>query len=170
MVSPGTEIANIVDLSSVKVKLSIPEEEIGALRLKQPATLRIDSNPDKAFRGVVESIGKKTESGMGHSYPVEVVVQNKNVDELKAGMFARVGIQARTVARALAVSKESLVNEDTDPALFVIEKHVARLRPVKLGIRSGGLVQVMEGVREGELVISFGQKKLKDGSPVQYTE
>jgi RND family efflux transporter MFP subunit len=168
MVSPGMEIANIVDLSSVKVKLYIPEEEIGMVKLKQPAVLRVDSEPDRVFNSVVYSVGRKTESPAGHAYPVEVVVRNKNVDVLKAGMFARVEIETRSAADALIISKESLVNEHSNPAVYVVENNTARLRVVKLGIRSGSSVQVLKGVREGDLVISFGQKKLKDGSPVQY--
>jgi membrane fusion protein (multidrug efflux system) len=167
-VSPGREVANIVDISKVKVKISIPEEQIGLIRLKQPAVLRIDSDPSTEFKGMVYTAGSKTESPNGHSYPVEVIVENKNVSVLKVGMFARVSIQIRTAPNALVISKESLVNEDSGPQVYVVENHIAKLRSVKLGIRSGDKVQVTGGLKQGELVISFGQKKLKDGSPVQY--
>lgn len=168
MVNPGKEIANVVDVSKVKVKLSIVEEEINKLKLKQPATLRIDSQPASKFEGVVYTVGRKAESEVGHTYPVEVVVENKNIDLLKVGMFVRVEIQTASVASAIIISKESLVNEDTQPAVYVVQDNVARLRAVKPGIRSGSTLQIVEGVKEGELVISFGQKKLKDGSPVQF--
>jgi len=168
MVSPGRDVANVVDISKVKVKLSIPEEQIGLLRVKQPATLRIDSDPSTEFKGMVYTIGAKTETPNGHSYPVEVIVENKNVSVLKAGMFARVSIQVRTAQNALIISKESLMNEDTGPQVYVVENNIAKLRSVKLGIRSADKVQVIDGLKKGDLVISFGQKKLKDGSPVQY--
>ncbi|MFN0156883.1 MAG: efflux RND transporter periplasmic adaptor subunit [Bacteroidota bacterium] len=168
MVDPGKEIANVVDISKVKVKLSIPEEEINKLKLKQTAILKIDTQPDRQFEGVVYTIGRKAESEVGHTYPVEVVVENKNTDLLKVGMFVRVEIKTASVANALLISKESLVNEDTQPAVYVVQNNIARLRPVKTGIRSGSSLQIVDGVKEGELVISFGQKKLKDGSPVQF--
>lgn len=168
MVGPGREVANIVDISSIKVRLSIPEEEIGKVRLKQPATLRIDSKPGASIEGSVYTIGSKAETPNGHTYPVEVVVQNKDVTLLKVGMFARVDIQSGSANDALAIAKESIVNEETNPAVFVVENNIARLRPVKLGIRAGDRYQVLEGLRAGDLVISFGQKSLKDGSTVQY--
>lgn len=167
-VDVGKPIANIVDLSSLKVKLSIPEEEIVKLRLNQPAALHIDSAPDIEFTGTVYSIGSKTETPMGHTYPVEVVVVNKNLDLLKAGMFARVSVKANTVRNALAISKESLVSDDARQVVFVVENGRAAARPVKLGIQTGNLVQVVSGLKEGDLVISFGQKNLKDGSPVRF--
>ena len=168
MVAPGSDVANIVNISKVKVKLSIPEEQIGLIRLKQPASLHIDSDPTTEFKGMVYTVGSKTETPNGHSYPVEVIVENKDISVLKVGMFARVSIQVRTVPDALVISKESLVTEDTGPQVYVVENHTAKLRAVKLGIRSGDKVQVTGGLKQGELVISFGQKKLKNGSPVQY--
>jgi RND family efflux transporter MFP subunit len=168
MVSPGREVANVVDISSVKVRLSIPEEEIGKIRVKQPAVLRVDSEPGAALQGSVHTIGSKAETANGHTYPVEVMVRNNSSGLLKVGMFARVEIQSGSADNALAISKESIVNEGTTPSVFVVENNVARLRPIKLGIRAGERYQVLEGLRAGELVISFGQKSLKDGSVVQY--
>ncbi|MEW6511238.1 MAG: efflux RND transporter periplasmic adaptor subunit [Bacteroidota bacterium] len=168
MVSPGREVANIVDISTVKVKLSIPEEEVGKLRLGQPATLSVDARPGELITGTVYTIGAKTETPTGHSYPVEVIVQNKDLAQLKVGMFARTDIQARSQKGALAITKESLVDADSHPAVFVVENGVARLRPVTLGIRAGDRYQVLNGLTAGELVVSFGQQSLKDGSAVQY--
>jgi len=168
MVSPGREVANIIDISKVKVKLSIPEEEIGLLRLKQPATLEIDSDPGTIFKGTVYTIGSKTESVNGHSYPVEVIVDNRKASVLKAGMFARVTIETRMVRDAATISKESIFGEESAPQVYVVENNVAKLRTIKTGIRSGDKVEVTSGLKKGELVISFGQKKLKDGIPVRY--
>jgi membrane fusion protein (multidrug efflux system) len=168
MASPGREIANIVDVSRLKVKLSIPEESIGDIRLRQRAILRVDSNPDRPITGEVYSVGTKSESPTGHTYPVEVVVANVAPGMLKVGMFARVEIQAGSAANALSISKESLVSEGDQPAVFVVDGTTARLRPVKLGLRTGDRLQVVEGLKEGDIVISFGQKNVKDGAPVRF--
>lgn len=168
MVSSGREVANIVDLSSVRVKLSIPEEEIGKVRLGQPATLRVDARPGETIHGTVYTVGSKTETTTGHSYPVEVIVRGKEAAQLRAGMFARTDIHARSAKGAIAVAKESIVSGEAHPAVFVVEKGIARLRPVTLGIRAGDRYQVLNGLQAGELVVSFGQKSLKDGSAVQY--
>jgi membrane fusion protein (multidrug efflux system) len=168
MVSNGREVANIVDISSVKVKLSIPEEDIGKIRLRQPATLHVDARPGETIHGSVYTVGSKTETSTGHSYPVEVIVQGKDVAQLKVGMFARTEIHARSAKGAVSIARESIVNSDSDPAVFVVEKGIARLRPVTLGIRAGDRYQIVNGLQAGELVVSFGQKSLKDGTAVQY--
>ncbi|MDE3058647.1 MAG: efflux RND transporter periplasmic adaptor subunit [Bacteroidota bacterium] len=168
IVAPGREIANIVDISNLKVKLSIPEEDIVKIQPKQLCTLRVDAAPGYEFNGVVYSVGEKSESLTGHSYPVEIIVENKNTSILKVGMFARVAIHTKYVADAVTISKESLVSDESNPQVFVVENNVAHLRNVKLGVRSGNVYQVTDGVRKGDLVVSFGQKELKDGAPVQY--
>ena len=166
MVTVGKEVANIVDISKIKVKVSIPEEQIGMIQRRQPTELRVDTRPDDVFRGEVWTIGSKVESPTGHSYPVEVVVDNKGVNALRVGMFARVEITLNSVQNALTISKESLVGDEHAPAVFVVENDVAKLRPVTLGIRSGDLYQVVGGLKEGDRVVSFGQKGLKDGAAV----
>jgi membrane fusion protein (multidrug efflux system) len=95
-------------------------------------------------------------------------VQKKDVGPLKVGMFARVEIHARTAAGAIAVPKEAIVNEQTQPAVFVVEGGVAHLRPVVLGLRAGDRYQILDGIRSGDMVVSFGQKALREGSAVQY--
>lgn len=170
MVGPGMEIANVVDVSSMKAKLSVAEEDIVKLRAGQPAALRIDSRPDEQFIGKILTVGAKSESPNGHTYPVEVVVQNRGKNLLKVGMFARVEIQARMARGVLTIAKESLVEDGATPFVFVAKDGIARLRPITLGIRGGNLLQVVDGLTQGELVISFGQKALKDGAPVQFKQ
>jgi RND family efflux transporter MFP subunit len=168
MVAPGKEVANIIDITTMKVRLGIPEEDIGKLRVGQPATLRVDALPGRTFTGAVFTIGSKSENPTGHTYPVEVVVRNTDINALRVGMFARVEIAANSVTGALSISKESLVGDIANPAVFVADSNVARFRPVKLGLRSGDTYQVIDGLSEGDLVISFGQKSLKDGTPIRY--
>lgn len=168
IVAPGREVANVIDISNLKVKLSIPEDDIVKIQPKQLCTLHVDAAPGYEFNGVVYSVGEKSESLTGHSYPVEVIVENKNTSILKVGMFARVDIHTKHIADAVTISKESLVSDETNPQVFVVENNIAHLRAVKLGVRSGDIYQVINGVKKGDLVVSFGQKELKDGAQVQY--
>ncbi len=169
MVSRGKVVANIVDMSSIKVKLSIPEEEIGNVQVNQEATLRIDTAPQKVFDGTVFSMSSKTETPTGHTYAVEVRVKPGTGNILKVGMFGRVVIKVAEVPDAVAVSKEALVSEEGNTAtVYVADGDIARLRSVELGVRSNDMLQVVDGLNVGDLVISFGQKKLKDGTVVRY--
>jgi RND family efflux transporter MFP subunit len=166
MVSPGKEVANIVDIATVKIKLGIAEEYIAKVAQRQKAALRIDARPDLRLEGTVLAVGAKTESPTGHTYPVEVVVKNTKARDLKVGMFVRVQIATRAVRNALSIPVESVVNSDAAPHVFVVENGVARLRSVRLGVRSVDKCQILDGLKAGDTIVSFGQKDLRDGSAV----
>ncbi|MBI5471436.1 MAG: hypothetical protein HY961_03735 [Ignavibacteriae bacterium] len=85
-------------------------------------------------------------------------------------MLGRVAIRISTANNALVVPKEAIVNEDTKPTLFVADNGVARERTVRLGVRSKDKVQILEGLKTGELVVSFGQRKLKDGALISFEQ
>lgn len=168
MVGPGREVANIIDISTMKVRLSIPEEDVHKLRAGQAADLRVDSHPGVVYRGTVRTIGAKSESPNGHTYPVEVLVQNTSGAVLRAGMFARVSIRTDMAKNVIVVDRNALIEHDGRPAVFIAKDGVARLRPVTLGLQGTAQAQVVSGLTDGELVVSFGHKALKDGAQVTY--
>jgi membrane fusion protein, multidrug efflux system len=168
MVGPGAPIANIIDIASVKVRLSIPEEEVGRLRAGQSAVVHVDSRAGESFQGTVYSVGSKSESQNGHTYPVEIVVRNTTSDPLRVGMFARVSILCASARSTVAITKDCLAGDDAAPTVFVVEDSTAHQRKITLGLKGTDTYQVVEGLKEGELVVSFGQKDLKDGARVQF--
>lgn len=168
MVGPGKEIANVIDISMMKVRLSIPEEEVQKVHAGQAADLRVDSRPGEVFHGKVHTVGAKSESPNGHTYPVEVLVQNTTATALRVGMFARVAVRANTARGVIVIDRNALIDNEGKPAVFVAKDGVARLRPVTLGLQGLEHTQVTGGLTEGDLVITFGHKALKDGTPVAY--
>jgi membrane fusion protein (multidrug efflux system) len=168
MVTSGKKIADIVDLGSVKVKLSIAEKDIVKLRTGQAASMELDASPGSRYTGKVTAVGAKTESSTGHTFPVEVTIDGDGSGRIRAGMFARVEITAGQYPGAIAIPREWLVNEETNPAVFVAYGGVAKAVPVTIASRSGGTVRIVSGLNAGDLVVSFGQKGLTDGTPITY--
>ncbi|MCX6137547.1 MAG: efflux RND transporter periplasmic adaptor subunit [Ignavibacteriales bacterium] len=166
MVGPGKAIANIVDMNRVKIRLSIPEEEIVRLRPGQKAVVRADADALKEISGIVYTVGTKSETQTGHSYPVEVAIDGTEGRSLKAGMFVRSVITVQTIQHALSISKEQLVPDAESPSVYVVENGIVHLRSVTLGIRSTDRYQIIGGVQRGEQLISFGLKNVKDGTRV----
>ncbi len=166
MVQPGMVVANVVDIAKLTVKLNVAEQDVFKLKVGDPVEVTTDVYPGMTFDGKIATIGAKGDEA--HTYPVEIALPNSKTHPLKAGMFGRVRIPTSSASDALVVSEESVVNEDTKPIVFVAENGVARERFVKLGLRSRDSVQIIEGLTEGELVVSFGQGKLKDGAAIRF--
>lgn len=169
MLAPGAPVANIVDLAVVRILLSIPEDQIGAVALGQPAEIHLDPYPERRFTGRVINISAKA-TGESHRYPVEVEVANHDDLPLKAGMFARTRITTATFSQLPVIPSAALVAGAAQPSVYVVRQGRAVLNPVVLRQAQGDLVGVSSGLQEGELVVTLGQQRLSEGVAVQSQE
>ncbi len=167
-VGPGTPIAEVVDLSKLKIVLSVAEKEAYALRAGDPASVSLDVYPGRPFPGSIRSIGAKADDG--HTFPVEVNLDNSAERPLRAGLFARVKLAPQSGRDVLAIPREALAGSIRVPTVFVVEGGIARLRTIVLGDESGDFLEVREGLAEGDKVVISGQGNLKDGTAVSVIE
>lgn len=160
----NTPIFRIVDDSRLEATLNVPERELATLKAGQPVTLLADALPGKRFTGTVDRVAPVVDSGSG-TFRV-ICAFGDGADALQPGMFGRIRIDYDQRTDALVVPRLALL-EDGDPAVFrVREGKVARV-PVKLGYAEGQWVEVREGLKEGDQVVTAGKVALRDGTQVQ---
>jgi len=82
-------------------------------------------------------------------------------------MFASVFLETETREDALVIPKSALALDSIGDTVYVSRDGKAERREVELGFRQGDLIEITEGVEEGELVVSVGQDGLSDGTPIQ---
>ncbi len=163
-VAPGTPVAEVVDLSRLKIVLNVAEKDAYALKTGDPADVALDVYPGKPFPGTIRTIGSKADDA--HNFPVEVTLDNPADRPLRAGLFARVRLGSPAGREVLAIPREALVGSIRVPSVFVVVEGVARLRPVVLGEEAGEFLEVLEGLGEGDRIVVDGQSNLKDGAAV----
>lgn len=163
-VAPGTPVANVVDLSRLKIVLTVSEKEAYALKAGEAVDVAVDVYPGAPFPAVIRSIGAKADDG--HSFPVEVALANSEERPLRAGLFARVRLGAGTGREVLAIPRTALVGSVREPSVFVLDGGTARLRPIVLGGEDGETLEVREGLKENDRIVVEGQNNLKDGATV----
>jgi RND family efflux transporter MFP subunit len=164
-VAPGTSVANVVDLSKLKIILNVSEKEAYALKTGDPVTVSVDVYPGTPFPASIRNIGSKADDG--HSFPVEVSLTNSEERPLRAGLFARVHLGAGNGRDILAIPRAALIGSVRLPSVFVVENGIARRRQIVLGDEDGGVLEVREGLKEKDLVVVDGQNNLKDGAAVK---
>jgi len=165
MVNDRMVVGNVVDISRLKVKLNVAERDAFKLRTGDPVEVTTDVYPGVTFGGKITSVSAKADEG--HTYPVEITMDNSREHPLKAGMFARVAFVAIAPDAALAIPREALVGSTKDPRVFVVEGPVARERAITVGDETGTELTVVAGLKEGETVVVNGQNNLKDSVAVQ---
>jgi len=160
-----TLVANIVDISRLKVKLNLAESDAFLVKAGDQVTVSVDVYPGVTYKGRIESISSKGDDA--HTYPVEISINNESAHPLKAGMFARVVFTSLRNRETVVIPREALVGSVKDPQVFVVENGTAKLRNLTVGNQSGIYVQVLQGLMEGETIVVNGQNNIVDNTKVE---
>lgn len=167
LVQPGMKVANMVDLSKIKIVSSIPEKQVALIVEGMPVQVTTDVWPGKVFQAKVLSVSAK--SSRDHTYQVESVMENPQKTPFRAGMFARAAFVSREAREALLVPRQALTGSIATPEVFVVTGGKARLRKIVAGAEYGTRIEVLQGLAPGDAVVTSGQNDLADGSPVTVT-
>ena len=162
MVEPGTVLYRIGLAKPLWVVAEVNEEDIPRIRIGQKALLRTDAFASQVLPGTVRQI---TPAGDPVAKTFRVRIGLPDDTPLHVGMSVEANIVSREKPDALLVPTNAIVNGH----LFVIEDGRARLRKVEPGIRGSGFVELLDGIAEGEIVISPAMAGLTDGSRVRFT-
>lgn len=167
VISPGTPLLSLIDINTVKIRIQVPEKDILKLKNGDQVEIISDLLPNEKFIGKIQNIGFKADDAK--TYPVEVYVKNPKT-LLKAGMFVRVKIPSAIRGRALLIPREALVGSSLEPKVYVVENNIAKLRKVVVGNEFGKKLEILQGLREGDLIVVEGLINLKDGTSVEIVE
>jgi HlyD family secretion protein len=166
MAAVGTPLLTVMDISQVIAKAHIPQPEAAALKVGDKATLTAPGEDDP-FEGKVTIISPALDP---NSTTVEVWVQAKNTKEkLKPGTSVQVSMTAQTVPDALAIPAIALLTgDDGATTVMLIDKDdKAHQTPVKVGIRQGDQVQIVDGLKAGDRVVASGSYGLPDNTKIK---
>ena len=162
----GAPIVAVADVSSLLAKAVVGEAQISELKVGIPVKIRVNALKDQEFSGTLTRLSPAA-ALPARTFTAEVNIPNPT-GILKAGMFARAQISGQVRSKILAVPESCLVLREDQKTVFVVtgENKVVQ-KVLKLGEASGGWVEVLEGVREGDRIVTGGQHKLKDGASIR---
>ena len=170
MIKPGnfvqanTPIFRIVDDARLEAELNVPERELATLEAGLPVTLSVDALPGRTFEGTIDRVSPVVDADSG---TFRVVAAFAGKGDLKPGMFGRISIDYDQRADALTVPRAALLEDEAEPAVFVVDEGKAARVPIELGYLDGEWAEVRGGLEEGAQVVTAGKATLRDGSAVQ---
>ena len=161
----GTQIFILIQSNPIKLQFAVPEKDVGKLKTGQDALLKVDAFPGKEFRGKVSIIYPSLEEKT-RTLLVEALVPNPG-NALKPGLFVKVMLYTGAERDTVVIPITSLLYEADKIKVFVVEGDRAKQRLIKVGSKYGELMEVVEGVKEGEKVVIAGQQNLSEGVKVK---
>lgn len=167
-VTEGAELATIVNLSQLKVKVNVTETEVYNITQGQKVKLTTDIYPGKSFEGSITYISPQADQT--HSYQVEVAAKNDSNSPLRSGTFVYADFSKKHIDKIIFIPREALIESTRDAQVYVIKNNKAVLRKITTGTIYGKTIEVRSGLAKGEQVVSSGQINLKDGTLISITK
>ncbi|MCC7325210.1 MAG: efflux RND transporter periplasmic adaptor subunit [Burkholderiales bacterium] len=164
-VKEGADLVNLEAIDPLKVDFRIPETFLRMVQAGQSLEVSLDALPGKTFDGRVIAINPLIDAA-GRSVVIRAQVRNQDTT-LRPGMFARVRLITREQSDALVVPEQALVPLGTEQFVFrVVDGKVARIK-VQTGQRRDGKVEIVAGLAAGDIIVTAGQLKIRDGVAVR---
>lgn len=165
IVSQGSAIATISDVSTIKLDFPVPETMLSVIRPGQQIEAVSAAWPEQPFRGTIHTIDPVVDP---NTRAVTVRARIPNPDRrLRPGMMMTVAIETAP-RNSLSVPELAVVGEGERRYVFLLgDGNRARRTEVRTGLRSGGRVEILEGLRPGQRVITEGVVKVADGMQVR---
>ncbi len=166
--SPGDAIAPLQSLDPVYVDYSLPERHLPQVHVGQAVTVDVQAWTDRHFEGSITAINPGVDTGT-RTLRLRATLDNPE-HLLRPGMFAEVRTVLPLRNNILTLPRTAVTYNPYGETVFVIRKSDAGLsvqnRPVKTGEVREGRVEIIEGLKAGDLVVSAGHNKLRNGQPV----
>jgi membrane fusion protein (multidrug efflux system) len=164
-VKEGADMVNLEAIDPLKVDFRVPEVYLTQLSVGQTLQLTLDAMPGKTYEGKVLAINPLIDAA-GRSVVIRAQVKNQD-SALRPGMFARVRLFTRQVQEALVVPEQAVVPQGDEWFVYRVVDGKAQRAKVDIGQRRDGKAEIVKGLDDGDIVITAGHLKLRDGVPVQ---
>jgi membrane fusion protein (multidrug efflux system) len=170
----GTAIVTLQSLTPIYVDFLLPQQAFERIKVGQAVAAKVDAYPGKAFSGAITAINPKVDAATRN---VQVRVTLENADhKLLPGMYATVDIDTGAPQSLVSLPQTAISYNPYGNLVYLVDDKgkdaagkpllVARQTFVTTGATRGDQVSVLKGVKEGDTVVTSGQMKLRNGSPL----
>ena len=163
-VKDAQDLVNIEAIDTLLVDFKLPEAYLGRLEKGLSVEVTSDALPGERFAAVLDAIDPLVDEG-GRAISSRARLDNA-ASKLRPGMFVRVRLLFGERTNVLMVPEQAIV-PGAQPAVYRVVEGKAALVKVKLGVRRAAQVEVLEGLAAGDVVVTAGQLKLREGAAVR---
>lgn len=163
---PATELFDIVNVSKLKLKVTVNESQVAGLKLGNTVNIAASVFPDKSFTGKITFIASKADETL--NFPIEIEVANNPNNEIKAGMYgtATFGSNTAKQVEVKTIPRAAFVGSVSSNQVFVVNNNVATLKKIVAGRIFGDKVEILDGLNDGDVVVTSGQINLSDKTKI----
>ncbi len=159
-VSQQVPLVSVVDISSLRLVANVVEKDLRMVTVGDPAMVEVDAFPGERFNGRIARVAPILDPAT-RTAPMEVEIPNREF-RLKPGMYAKVNLEIENRENVLLIPKIALVDSEGQRGVYqASEESKAAFKAVKVGIEDGERAEILEGLSEGETIVSVGAGALR---------
>ncbi|MBF0478034.1 MAG: efflux RND transporter periplasmic adaptor subunit [Candidatus Omnitrophica bacterium] len=172
--NPGEKIVTLQLLDSIYVDFYLPQQNLAQMAIGQNVSITTDTYPGRTFAGTINAINPKVETD-SRNFLVEAIIDNLK-HELTPGMFVSIEVPAGSEGHFLTVPQTAVTYNPFGETIFIIQetekdkdgktKMTVKQIFVTAGETRGDQVAILKGLNAGDMVVTSGQLKLRNGSEV----
>lgn len=166
-VQAAQDIVKLVDNTPIKIDFKVPEQNVHDVGVGQTAEIKLDGFLDQIIIATVASVDASLDA-VSHSLSLRATTPNED-GRLRAGMFANISLIVGEKGNTIVVPESAVTRDGEREFVWVVKSGKAGRRRVITGTREKGKVEISQGLRTDELVVTAGQIKLGEGTNVNIT-
>jgi membrane fusion protein, multidrug efflux system len=159
----STKIARLIKISPLKIEFSIPEKYASEIKIGYPITFNVDGT-NQIFNASVYAVDPKIDIET-RTIVLRALYPNKN-EELKSGRYAGITLQMSQIDNTIAIPTEALIPEMDGETVFIYKNGKAQSVKVNTGLRTEAKIQITNGLKFGDTLITTGIMQLRQNLPI----
>jgi RND family efflux transporter MFP subunit len=161
-----TPVYVIVQIDPLRIRLKVPEKMAAWVKIGQAVTIQVEAYADRSFTGKITRLNPSVDQ-QSRTFDVEAVIDNPQ-GLLKPGFFVKATIPSTRVDKGLFASQEAVQYVYGIYKVLVVDGGTLKEKEVKVGDRSGGEIEITDGISEGDLLaLPDKGRELKEGTPIE---
>ena len=166
VIGPGSPVAEITDITKLKLTVNIPERDIQKFKLNQSINVTSD-NLEETLNGKIINIAVQADKS--HNFKVQILVNNSK-KSLRAGMYGLAVIKSETSITSLSIPRKAIVGSLKNPQVYVVRNGKAMLVSCAIGLTEKDVIEVRSGLQIKDKIVVRGQINLKNNKNVKIAQ
>lgn len=167
-IASGSEIARIMDYSTLTLDINIPERRLGEVKVGQEVRVSNYSIPDQLLSGAVTQVSPAVDPDT-RTFKAVVSVRNPDL-VLRPGMFVQADIVVQRHENVIVIPKDVMITRRNRTSVFVVERGFAAERMVTTGLENADHVEIVQGLQAADRLVTTGFETLRQGSQVKIVQ
>ncbi|MDD2216815.1 MAG: efflux RND transporter periplasmic adaptor subunit [Eubacteriales bacterium] len=161
-----TMAASVANTDSLIIDITVSEYLATKIEKGEQVEIKISSLKDKSYTGILSEISPAPAYGT-LTYPATIDVIDDSGD-IKAGMFAEIMVKDNEAKSALCVPSDAVITKSGENIVVLLDKdNIPKYKKVTTGIDNGEIVEIVSGLKQGDLIVVTGQQYIKEGEAVK---